>query len=272
MFTLLLAAAWAEECSQRPTDLDVRGIANQAEQAFAQVDPDGFAAAHLSLTEALRCLAEPITPSTAAKAFLIEGLHAHLSREQERVSANLAAFAELESLAPPSSVAPEGHAVREAWKAAVDAGVSPRRPLPVPEGGRIWIDGSETLDLPEERPTIVQMVVDGEVTWTTVVQPGTDPPSYPEAPEAMREAYRTATIETKNKHPWALVAITSVLAAGAIGTYVATTQTRAAFKDPDRTAAADLPSARRTNNALVLTSIGLGVAAGGVGVATVVAW
>lgn len=272
MFTLLLATAWGQDCTESTTDLDVRGIATQAEQAFARVEAEAFYAAHGELAEAIRCMAEPITPTTAAKAFLIEGLHAHLRREQERLQANVAAFAELESLGPPSSVAPEGHAVREAWKSANETGASPRRPLPVPQGGRIWIDGGETLDLPEERPTVIQMVVDGEVAWTRVLQPGEQPPTYPEAPEELREAYRTATIETKQKHPWALAAITGVLAAGAIGTYVATTQTRAAYKNTERTAPEDLQGLRRTNNTLVVTSIGLGLAAGGVGVATVVAW
>lgn len=272
MFALLAAVAWAQACTESTTDLDVRGIASQAEQAFARVEPEAFTTAYDELGEALGCLSEPVTPSTAAKTFLVEGLHAHLKRDQERLRANLAAFAELESLAPPSSVAPEGHAVREAWKSAREAGASPRRPLPVPQGGRIWIDGGETLDLPEERPTIVQLVVEGQVTWTAVVQPGDDPPSYDEAPEELRVAYQTATIQTKRKHPWALVALGSVVAAGALGTYIASTQTRAAYKNPDRTSAADLESARRLNNGLVLTSIGLGVAAGGVGVATVVAW
>jgi hypothetical protein len=63
--------------------------------------------------------------------------------------------------------------VRNAWDLARQSGPGPREQLPVPNGGRLRIDGLDVLDRPTARPTIVQLLdQDGALSWTQVLEPG----------------------------------------------------------------------------------------------------
>lgn len=274
MFTLLTMYALADSCERTFSDQEARGLAALAEEAFANVDADGFRSARAKLSVAVTCLDEPASPTSVARYFLVEGLGAHLAGTPEVARSDLAAYAELEPLPPPTTVAPEGHPLRIAWQAAVDGGPSPRHPLAVPAKGRIWIDGRETLELPDARPSIVQFIVDGAVDWTEVVPAGGSPRSYPSAPESSREAYSTGVDPRvpDRTHRVVLPVIAGTLIASGIGTWAASAGTQARFKKLPREDRDGIAGAKQLTNALTLTSVGLFVGGTGVAAAAVFTW
>ena len=275
MFTLLTMYAFATPCEKAFTDEEVRGLAALAEDAFANLDADGFRGARTQLGTAVTCLSEPASPATPARYFLVESLAAHLDGSPDVARSNIAAFAELETLPPPTTVAPDGHPLRVAWQTTVDEGPSPRQPLPVPAEGRLWVDGLEILTLPASRPAIVQFVTTGRVAWTEIVAAGGTPPAYPLAPESARVAYtagEVVPVERRKRYPIWLPVVAAGATAGAVGTWAASGATRATFKNLDSAEKDRISNARRTTNALVITSGGLGlVALGAAGVSVAAA-
>ncbi|MCB9675584.1 MAG: hypothetical protein H6737_10735 [Alphaproteobacteria bacterium] len=259
------------DCRESFDDQEIKGVGARAEDAFANLDEEGFVEARDELLTGIECATEALTSSAVAGYFRVRALDAHLRRAPEDLKLNVAAMAEIDPMPPSSSVTPRGHPVRNAWEAAKAAGPGPTRPLPVPSGGRIRIDGRDTLDFPTERPTIIQLVnAEGALDWTRVIEVGGLPPEYAEASEDYRQKYENAIIVSAPRKPIELPILAGVFGAGAIGTYAATFHTRSKFfSEPDPT---ELRTLRNNNNALVVTSAGLGAVALGLGTWTVLTW
>jgi hypothetical protein len=261
----------ARTCEVAFDDQQIKGISARAQDAFANLDEEGFSRARDEVLEAVPCASEPLTSSSAAGYFRVRALDAHLRRSPGDLQANVQAMSEIDPLPPSTSVTPKGHPVRNAWDLARQSGPGPREQLPVPNGGRLRIDGLDVLDRPTARPTIVQLLdQDGALTWTQVLEPGDRVPVYPIAnSDDALARYRDAVIIERPRKPVELPVLAGVFGAGAIGTWAATFQTRQDFLTA---APEDLATRRNTNNALVVTSAGLAGAALALGTWTVVAW
>ncbi|MEZ4322113.1 MAG: hypothetical protein R3F61_31870 [Myxococcota bacterium] len=259
------------DCEAGLDDQDVKGVSSRAQEAFANLDEEGFSQARDELLAGIECSVEALTTSAVAGYFRVRALDAHLRRAPEDLLANARAMAEIDPVPPPTSVTPRGHPVRNAWETARAAGPSGPRELPVPSGGRIRVDGRDTLALPVERPTVIQFVQpDGSLAWTRVIEPGGLPPGYTEASEDYRAKYENAIIVSAPRKPIELPILAGIFGAGAIGTYATTFHTRKRFFDAEDPA--DLRTLRNNNNALVIASAGLGAVALGLGTWTVATW
>lgn len=272
LWTTALALAAETGCEDTMTLQDVSGLVANAERAFASLDREGFSAAHDRLLR-VECINEPLNTVASAGIFRVRALQSHLQRSADDIKQNTAAMAEIDPLPPSSDITPKGHPVRNAWELARDGAPSPTEPLPVPLGGRIRIDGRDTLELALKRPSLVQFVEDGGVVgWTRINQPGGRQglPRYDLAPEGMRDAYDNALLVERPRKPIGLPILAGVLLAGAAGTWGASFAANKSFwanTDSDR-----IQSQRRLVNGLNVTAAGLGIAGAGVGAWAVAAW
>lgn len=270
---LLLISALASEvpaCDSGPTDQDFRGTIALTEDAFRNLDSEAFDQGRDNLLGSVECATEVLGSRSVAGYFRVRALDAHLRRAVPDVKANAQAMAEIDPTPPSTALIPRGHPVRNAWEAAKSAGRSKTRVLDVPAGGRVIIDGGDTLVFPTDRPAVVQFVnSEGKVAWTRVVDGG-NPPEYELAPPEAKKAYENAVIISAPRKPVELPVIAGVLAAGAIGVYAASLGTKQRFKRAEE--AADIRAARSTTNALYFTSAGLAVGAVGIGAYAAARW
>lgn len=240
---LLLSAAWAT-CTFQATADRLDDAMQRAEAAYVAFDVESFKRATAEVDYMAPCLAQPLSPESAARLHRLRGIGYHSSEAKtEATAAFRAARAAAPDWVPPEEMFPEGLELRELYLAQPTSPTGGTR-LPKPARGQLRIDGVVGRVRPDRAASLVQIEQDDRVT-TTYLLPDDPVPFY-----AGANARRDTLLITGSA--------TALLAGGAYG--LAASQSARRF---DTTNATELAATQRTTNALVLTSTGLGVAAVG---------
>lgn len=155
----------------------------QAEAAFSSLDEATFDKEMDLAAIELPCLARPLRPDQAARYHRLVGLRLYVRDEEDAAREAFAAARAIEPMgALPSALLPPGHAAR----ALADSATSPGRTDAVlqPKGGELWFDGVPGTERPADRPTVVQLELDGAVATSRYLAPGDAMPPYAAAPLA----------------------------------------------------------------------------------------
>lgn len=269
----LAAAALADPCGSEATNVGLLAAAADVSDAFAELDVPRFEAARDRAAALLPCLAEPLTPAAAAAVHRVGAIDAFVvGDEPGAVSAFRSAVAAYPAWRLPSDTVPRGHPLRLAFDAAVTAAPGPTSTLPVPLDATLLVDGRAALDLPLDRPVILQWIDGlGAVAWTRRLASGEPPPAYAAAPEDARAAYLARSVITlaPRRRPVALALTSGGLAVGAAALYGGALASGAAFRDPS-TPYDDLGAIRTRTHGLLIgaaTSLAGALASGSVAIA-----
>lgn len=274
----LALAAWADPGGCDPAvPPTVEGLATElaaAEQAFADLDIEGFLAISDRVRVEVPCLAEVVPPPVVASLHRVEGLRRFGERDVDDVRSFAAARAADPEHVLPAEMAPPGSQLLADYGAMdIDAGELVR--LAEPIDAALWIDGVSALERSSARPALVQLVAtDGTVRWTTYAAHDADLPTYeaiplpepvlPPPPDPI-----TVVVHRSPRIPLAVATGATALAAGI--TYGIGASSRATWSDPE-TPDADLPSLKARTNTMAVASTASGVAALGLGAMLVITW
>lgn len=179
---LLPGSAWARECAQGWTAVELEAVLVDAEVAYERLDLVGFRAAASDARRMLPCLSEAVMPPMAARYHRVRGMSAFVDRDRKEARE---AFAAARALEPawrfPTTMVPEGNPLLEDYGAMpLDGGRYEK--VPPPAEGRISFDGLPTRMRPQDWPTVVQIFdASGGVRTTRWVRPGDALPRYSES-------------------------------------------------------------------------------------------
>ena len=170
--------AWAG-CDAEALD----GAVDRAEAAFAAMDADGFDAAQREVGEALGCQQRVLEPARAARVHEIAALAAFLAGDDSLVVSHLrAAVASDPGFRLSESLAPPGHPLEGAMRAATAAPPGATATLAPPRHGFVAVDGLRSDLAPTGRPFLFQHVLsDGSAVITAPVRSLGEVPAYAEA-------------------------------------------------------------------------------------------
>lgn len=261
---LLLVRAVAAACPSTGSGLDE--TLSLAEVAFSTLDGARLASRAAEAVSEAACLTDRPARPTIARLHRVEGLAAFVEHNDRAASAFDAARAIDPAYSFPDRLVPAGTPAATLYASAT---TSPGTTTPVsaPRDGLLEVDGQPATGRPTDRPALVLVVgVDGVVTASGYVWPDDPMPAY--QPAEIGAAPASRAHPKGPNHALLAVAGASLLAAG--GMYAANFAVHAAYfaaseDDPDR------EQMRATNNALVVTSIGIGALAVGTGIGAVVA-
>lgn len=171
----------AEPCAVARTGGELRTALEGADQAWGN-DAANFAVAVDAVRRILPCVNEPVDPATAAHVHRVEGLAAFAARD---LKAARLAFSAAQGVDPawtlPEAVAAEGSPLRAEWSGVEALPATVR--LPAPRRGELRVDGFATLQRPQERPTLVQVLDDrGRALTSAWVPVGGNLPAYGKKP------------------------------------------------------------------------------------------
>lgn len=268
MLLLAVHVALAADCAAPTTNEDLVVALGDAVRAYGELDRTGFEASLRAAKEAVDCLGEVIEPSHAAELHRATGLSAFLARDEDLAKTRFAAARRIEpAYTFPDTLVPEGNPVRELYQ-GLDPAQSPVDELPPPAAGSLRLDGRSSRERRTLLPTVFQRLDgQGAVLESSLLNPGVPAPAY----EQGKVDDRAKPTKAKRGPSVPLLAVAGVVAAGAIGTYVGSHVSRSGYDkhvqaggpNPDFTDTAN--AKRSTTNALVITSVGLGIAAAGTG-------
>ncbi len=157
----------------------------RAEDAYQNLDLDGFLSADEALRSDLVCLGEPMTKVVAARIHRVEGLRGHLDNDRRAASQSFAAARSLEpEFSFPEDMIPEGSPELDLYT-AIDLSLGSMQKVDPMIDGYVLFDGKVGAERPTDWATVVQVInEDGEINVTTYLRPGQPMPSYyPEATE-----------------------------------------------------------------------------------------
>lgn len=180
LLLILPGAARAQGCPSPATDEQVAAQAEAAAEAFfVTADKAQFEAAVANMRAQLACLAEPISPETAASLHLAGALEALVEGRDRAIALSLHAA---RSTSPAFSLteeqAPNGNPLRVALEDAEGMVLSDSTPVPRPECVSLHVDGHQSEGWISERPAVVQLIApDGEVLSSHYLEPGAVPPT-----------------------------------------------------------------------------------------------
>lgn len=264
----LVGLAWAIPCSTPSTSSDLAVRLDEAESAYARLDPGGFIAALDEGRELLPCVVDTVSRPLVARLHRAEGLAAFLDREPSRAAQ---AFAAARTVEPnyrfPDAIVPAKHPIRMTYF-ALETGQGAYEEVPAPAGGHLLLDGRDATRVPEDWPVVVQVVDDeGGIMATGYVWPGEDLPAYTPAPvtgSSGEERDRSAVV--------AGLGVTSGLSALATAgllvaaNAVATTWWATPVDDPDAAAL------RARANGLTVGAVATGSLSAATGIGALVTW
>ncbi len=161
----------------------------RAEQAFDDLDLEGFESALERIAVGLPCVDQAIRPTQAAAIHRLEGLRQY-TRGQRLGSVR--SFQEAQTLDaafdPPESLTREGSTLAGLWMRAGSAAPPPWLDLSMPDNVVLRVDGLVATSRPATLPFIVQAVApSGEVLWTRYIPGGV---SLPDLGFLVQEATR----------------------------------------------------------------------------------
>lgn len=257
-FVLLLAPGVAgATCPEKVHASRLELLLDDAEAAWSRLDTDTFGKVADQLAAEIPCLAEPPDRAFAARYHRLQGLRAFAARDSVRARSAFAASRRLEPAALlPSTFAPAGHPIQDTFVALPTEAVT-TRPVPPPTDGNVYFDAAKTRERPANVPTLFQWRdASGAVRATAYVWPTEPLPAYPSKRPGV------------SPRPVLLGAAgaTGVLALGLTATTVLASD---AYWDP-ATPRERLDGLRGLVNGAGGAAIGLGVATGGLAVASFV--
>ncbi|MCB9686612.1 MAG: hypothetical protein H6738_08055 [Alphaproteobacteria bacterium] len=276
----LALAAWAEPeaptCDPAaPITLEVlQADLTSAEQAFADLDIDGFLALSDRVRTEVPCMGEVVPPKVAASLHRVEGLRRFGERDIDDVRSFTAARASDPDHVLPPEIAPPGSQLLADY-GAMDIDAGEPVPLAEPIDAVLWIDGVSALERNSARPALAQLVgSDGVVRWTTYAERDADLPAYeaiplpepvlPPPPEPI-----TVVVHRSPRVPLAVATGATALAAGI--TYGIGAASKATWNDPE-TPDGQLAGLKARTNTMAVASTASGVAALGLGAVLVITW
>jgi hypothetical protein len=158
-------------CEEGISITRLRLLMRQAEEAYRELDIEGFRTSLDAASTELPCLDTALSIPDIARYHRLQGLLASVVRDQSRAQA---AFLSSRALEPayrlPLDMVPAEHPTRLDY-AALPLDSVRWEPLPAPLEGTVQIDGTEQLQRPLNRPAIVQRfddagaVIDGAYLW-----------------------------------------------------------------------------------------------------------
>jgi hypothetical protein len=259
-------------CEQPVDPAGLDAVVARAEKAIADLDPTGLSTAERDATEAVRCLAVPPAPELLARFFRVRGVAAFAAHDDGRARA---AFAAARALDPELGLDPvlQGPIAELFATADVDGSAAP---LPPPPAGQLYVDAEPAGDVPVRRTSLVQLVDNGEVRQTWIVEPG-DPlpvvavlvPVPVPTPAPMPAPVPEEPVVARARTSRGLLA--AGLATGLAGGLAAGGAALAEQSYKGSTAPADeVRDTLALNRGLSVASYGLFAGAGGLGLAAVV--
>lgn len=177
---LLAPAAASAACLRASSDAALAERLHAAEQAYVDLDPEGFARALDEATLLLPCVADRLTTETAAQFHRMVALQAFARGDDTATEASLAAARSLDpTYRFPDALLPPDHALRRTYEAIAPTPGARWRP-PQPTQGSLAFDGVDTPLRPLDRPTVAQWLdPDGQALKTAWVTPAAPLPVYP---------------------------------------------------------------------------------------------
>jgi len=244
--------ASAARCPSAVASAELEGQLESAEEAFGARDLDRFDLQATAFQASLPCLAEPVTPSLAARYHRVDSLRLYLDGTLDPEGEVLQSVRAARALEPDHTLSdqllPEGHELRQAYE-QTPAEPDETRRLPEPRDLTLLFDGQATRERPTQRATLLQ-VVDGQgaILQTAVLRPDDPLPYYQPVPRARRR----------------LVAGTAITGGLAALMYGAAWATRARFESDRPQTVEELEQLARQSWTLSAVSLGAaGVAAVG---------
>lgn len=259
----------AEDACEAPvTAREVMQTVASAHAAYADLDLDGFKAAHLTLSGQLPCLVDSLSEGQTAG---VHGVEALASFVDNNPAATVASFRSVLAAAPsyrlPEDLARSGHPLRTMFDTATGALPSPTAPMPQHPSREGWVhvDGTSATTWPVDRPYLVQAFDDaGRVTESGLYAAGAPPFGIDTRGSATAGRHRSSRM--RQARVLAGVSAGSALVAG--GLYLGARAAHTNFWDPS-TPTADVEALRTRANALGWASAGVGAIAVGTGGAAV---
>ena len=227
----LIAAPRAEAACSTPTAQSELVLSlDLAERALLNLDAETFTSTLDRVMLSLDCLSEPADPSFAMRLHQLVGVR-HFMAGDERLAA--LAFAAARQTVPeaplPTSLAPEGHAMRGLY-GLIPTDSAAAEALTPPRQGSYRVNGAPGLTRSAELPTLLQHLgADGGVLWTAYLYPN-NPTPWVEPARFATPPNDTTAAATGRSSRAPLIASGS-LAILSAGLYVGSQAARACFND-----------------------------------------
>ena len=259
MIALLLQTAFAGAAGcDAPALADAIG---RAEVAFTAMDGSAFDAAIADARSSFECQVDPLTPILCADWHRVLALDAFLRDDgSNTVQSFHAALNTTPGYDLPSTIAPQGHPLRDHFEQAKLMAPGGTLDLALPSEGWLAVDGQRSETAPAGRPFVFQRFDDdGSVLETRYVELGAPMPVYPT--EGGGNVASEGTV--KKKRSGALIGTGIALGVASAAMYGAAFVTRADYDEAVEDGNVDvIEGAHTATNALVIGSIGaLGVGA-----------
>ena len=264
---MLMGLALASPCAVQTTSEDLNAFMASAEASFAGMSVPAFEQSREAAEQALGCLGEVLLPQDAAAYHRMMALDAFIDDDPEgMLGAYHAALLLQPTYVLPSSYAPVGHPLRDAYSAASQLAPADLEAL---DFGTtlLRVDGRPSKGLPTDRPAIAQaQAPDGSILWTVWLLPGQAIPYPIPVPQELPVLALPAPAAPVPR--WLAVGSVSALAlAGGAWAYAGVQNQ--VFDDPD-TPYEDLEGLQARANIATGLALGLGVAGIGLGSAALV--
>lgn len=259
-----LSASAADNCGSPVTSADLRVALDRAESAFSALDVERFTTTMDDIIYEVPCLAEPAQPALAAQLHRLQGIRQFVAHDEQRAAeAFAAARAADPSYVLPTSLVPDGHAIRDLYgRVPLENGSFDA--LPQPREGTLRFDGVAGNLRPTGWPTLVQVLDgDGLVAQTDYLFPGDAMPAY-DADNHVATSVAAPSGRPGRRVGFTLVGATAVSGLGAGLLYGLASASAADFeRDHPDWDEADLIGQRARTNELVLGSGALAALAAG---------
>lgn len=226
---LLLAAPGAEAACAAPLpESELQDSLDAAERALLNLDAETFTSTLDQVMLSVGCLAEPAEPAFVLRLHQLVGVRHFMAGDERLAAAAFAAARQTDPNAPlPTSLAPEGHAMRGLYalmptdSGAVEALTPPRQ-------GSYRVNGAPGVTRSLENPALVQhLSAEGGVLWTAYLYPNNATPWVEPAARA-KAPDPTPSAPSAGRAPL-IAAGTLALVSG--GLYVGSQAARACFND-----------------------------------------
>ncbi|MFT4626831.1 MAG: hypothetical protein ACI8PZ_005511 [Myxococcota bacterium] len=177
MILSLAVAALAADCPAPVSAEELVGKLVDAESAYEGLDVALFRDAMDEVALMLPCLDGVLATRQTSRLHTLAGLARFVAGQEERAQQ---AFAAARATASGAEVLarlmPEGHGVWEVY-GAIPLNAAPHAHLPAPDGGTVYLDGTETLQRPERWATLFQHTSGDDIT-SAYLFPGDAAPPY----------------------------------------------------------------------------------------------
>jgi len=262
--------AFAEDCAE---DFGPQAIVNSlevAEEAFSDLDVDGFRMATDSATARLPCVRQELSRSLSARFHRFVGLRAFVDREQAKA---VSAFAAARTIEPdyefPETFIPSGNPVMNTYL-ALDVAMDEWEMFTAPSSGSIHLDGRVATRRSTRFPMVYQYFdAGGAVQDSAYVLPDQRLPAYPGSGAALLETTESvATIAEPEApgdgpHTGLLIGAGAGSVAAVVLYGVAASQLKT-YRDVD-TEESELQPLRKSINSKVVASMTIATLSAGAG-------